>query len=116
MNIFFPTIGDSIKLTQDCNVKVYVEHRNRSLLEELTVVNLMPDSLGYVDWYPYPVMQTYDVVLKSGTILIVDRIYIRKGNAEYSSITFRATIPNIKKKQRFWLKLDMANTLIGDWL
>ena len=69
-----------------------------------------------------------DVELPVGTILAIDRIYIRKGASDFSSVTFYAKdlgmveIPNspysrvkskkIKKKAlRFWVKLSEVNTL-----
>ncbi len=68
------------------------------------------------------------ITLPAGTILKVDRIYIRKGKGEYSSITFFAEglgetiIPASgqvwgrqydakKKKLRFWAKLADVNTM-----
>ena len=65
------------------------------------------------------------VTLPKGTELIVDRIYIRKGASDYSSITFRTTslgsanVPNssyrkskTKKSLRFWVKLQECNTIV----
>jgi len=66
------------------------------------------------------------VTLPKGTKLIVDRIYIRKGASDYSSITFRtnslgeATVKGgffqsktkTKKSLRFWIKLQECNTII----
>jgi len=56
--------------------------------------------------YVYPSVST---TLPAGTELIVDRIYIRKGKSDYSSITFRAKIG--EKSQRFWAKLDDCNRI-----
>jgi hypothetical protein len=65
------------------------------------------------------------VTLPKGTELIVDRIYIRKGASDYSSITFRTNslgsfdVPNssyrkskTKKSLRFWVKLQECNTIV----
>jgi len=68
------------------------------------------------------------VILPAGTSLKVDRIYIRKGKGEYSSITFfadglgetivpasglawRRQYDAKKKKLRFWAKLADVNTM-----
>jgi hypothetical protein len=68
------------------------------------------------------------VTIPAGTTLAVDRIYIRKGASEYSSITFYAknlgevTLPGSRwswgrtkskkvKAQRFWAKLADCNTI-----
>lgn len=68
-----------------------------------------------------------EVVVPKGTVLAVDRIYIRKGSSDYSSITFFAkglgeTIVKSaypyssrkstkKKALRFWAKLDDCNRI-----
>jgi hypothetical protein len=68
------------------------------------------------------------VTLPAGTILAIDRIYIRKGASDFSSITFYAkelgevTMPGSKwswenkkpikrKAQRFWAKLTDCNNI-----
>lgn len=74
-------------------------------------------------------VSSISVKLPAGTILIVDRIYIRKGLKDYSSITFKTSnlgiIPAIqtdyeytpqkkrkeKKTQRFWVSLNQANKI-----
>jgi hypothetical protein len=47
----------------------------------------------------------------SGTILKLDRIYIRKGNSDYSSVTFYVKNGELKG-QRFWAKLEEVNQMI----
>lgn len=59
---------------------------------------------------PYCYMMTYP----KDSIIIVDRYYIKKGNADFSSVTFRTeklNLPKFKKKPRFWVKLNDANTI-----
>jgi cytochrome c1 len=64
------------------------------------------------------------ITLPAGTILQVDRIYIRKGASNYSSVTFYCkSLPSVsindrfnpKKKPnkavRFWVKLDDCNKI-----
>lgn len=60
--------------------------------------------------------ESIKVTLPKGTILKFDRIYIRKGASDYSSITFYAKDmikPNTKKKYspRFWAKLSDCNQI-----
>lgn len=52
------------------------------------------------------------ITLPVGTKLKVDRIYIRKGASDFSSISFFATID--KKDYRFWAKLADVNTIEAD--
>lgn len=59
-------------------------------------------------------MPFVSVTLPAGTELSVDRIYIRKGASDYSSVTFNVlSIPNVKKKGRvrFFASLDDVNNL-----
>lgn len=53
------------------------------------------------------------ITLPKDTILKVDRIYIRKGKgmSDYSSITFYAQLPGVKKKMRFFAHLNDVNTI-----
>jgi hypothetical protein len=53
------------------------------------------------------------ICLPVGTVLKVDRIYIRKGKdmSNYSSISFYAQLPGDKSKIRFFAKLDDVNTI-----
>ena len=71
-----------------------------------------------------PIKPFLGVTLPKGTILKVDRIYIRKGKSDFSSITFyaniqetvttvkwRSTISKKKKSLRFWAKLSDCNNI-----
>ena len=55
------------------------------------------------------------ITLKKGTILKIDRIYIRKGCSDFSSVTFYVKNLDVSKKKkafRFWAKLDECNEII----
>lgn len=57
---------------------------------------------------------TCSVTIPKDSILAFDRIYIRKGAADYSSISFFLKDSNIlskKKKPRFWAKLTDCNRI-----
>jgi len=57
------------------------------------------------------------VVFPAGTVLQVDRIYIRKGAADFSSITFKVKNFNGNKGiTRFWVKLEVANGMKFNFL
>jgi hypothetical protein len=103
MELFIPDIGTILKLEQDWQFTLYDEYRNK-LREKL---NLKPGN--------------HIVELPKGTLVKVDRIYIRKGNSQFSSITF--TIPTVRSKvdklnypnnvelggANFWVKLHECN-------
>lgn len=54
------------------------------------------------------------VTLPKSSILSFDRIYIRKGASDYSSISFYLKFHpklHLKRKPRFWAKLEDCNTM-----
>jgi len=129
---FVPDIGDCIQLVEDWEFPLYLEGRNSSF------VNVIKPGIKY--GYRHS-NNTILATLEAGTVLQVDRIYIRKGKSEWSSITFyikyapndinrekRACIdkhwpssttvieaevaPEQKRKGcRFWAKLESVNEL-----
>jgi hypothetical protein len=106
MKLFVPDIGTLIRLEQDWQVTLYAEHRNRSLFDKLGL--------------PY---KTTIIDLPKGLVIKVDRIYIRKGLSQYSSLTFTCPKPKTKKEKelnpknidlggaKFWIKLHECNGL-----
>lgn len=140
MKIFIPEIGTELKLDANWTFKLYNEDRNRGILERMGLEadyspriwdpensdreylkeriegrgfkrDLHSVSWGSIDRW---VIDTYvDCTLLAGTVLKIDRIYIRKGKEEYSSLTFFIIdspdpLFSEKKgpKRRFWAKLD----------
>lgn len=53
-----------------------------------------------------------EVTLKAGQVLSVDRVYIRRGASDFSSITFNYIgAPKGSGRVRFWAKLADVNTI-----
>lgn len=102
MKLYIPEIGDSMTLSSDWKFKLYVEYRNKSLFKYFN----LPFQHGCNEYD--------DVTLPSGTVLKIDRIYIRKGLSDFSSVSFYATIPKYKNSVRFWVKLDDVNNIQYD--
>lgn len=106
MKLFVPDIGTLIRLEQDWQVTLYAEYRNRTLFDKLGL--------------PY---KTTVIDLPKGLVIKVDRIYIRKGLSQYSSLTFTCPKPKTKKEKelnpknidlggaKFWIKLHECNGL-----
>ena len=85
------------------------------------------DRAEYLETAQTVIKKSINVTIPAGTVLKVDRIYIRKGNSEYSSITFyakdlgeitrrpsywnRSGKPTKKKSLRFWAKLSDCNNI-----
>ena len=132
MRLFVPEIGTQFVLTERWNFQLYNEDRNRSLVEAW---DLFTDP-GYINareayrnnprnrWSArytdgmlmHMIDYSWPVSLDVGTILKVDRIFIRKGMNDYSSLTFyvsHTTDPALSKvkKRRFWAKLSDCNQI-----
>jgi hypothetical protein len=99
MNLFIPSIGTEIKLAESWKFKLYGEYRNSGMFTYLGLK------------YPYKAGPV-EVEFPIGTVLKVDRIYIRKGNDSYNSVTFFLIDGKKKGRKRFWAKLDDVNRIV----
>ena len=119
MKMYIPTIGEEIKLSEDWTFELYYEKRNNiGMLKELFGEDAKKYHSNYdpryteviIDKRGFPCNKPRHLsyTLKKGTILIVDRIYIRRGSPEYDSITFKTKGNPVK---RFWVKLADTNKI-----
>ena len=112
---FVPEIGTKLLLVEDWSFTLYRERRNSGFF----------DQLGYDftsrDWYSRK-PGAYEMTLLKDSILVVDRIYIRKGIKEYSSLTFNLRKggrafhngeTHEMKGVRFWAKLADVNRIVA---
>jgi len=108
---FVPDIGTVVRLKEDWTFRLYSESRNRDAF----------DAVGM----EYNPRSHEELTIKAGSALKVDRVYIRKGAKEYSSITFNvqkgpenvavaAGREHVFKKKgvRFWAKLSDVNKMV----
>lgn len=110
MNFFIPDIGTMLVIDQDWTLTLFNEHRNISMLNHLF-------KMGKVD----NPKANQIITLPKGLVVKVDRIYIRKGLPQYSSITFSIPKPKTKSDReemplnmdyygnKFWAKLHECN-------
>lgn len=113
MRLYVPRIGDRIKLTADWSFDLYAEHRNMDFFRKQHPDVQNPNRWGWQA--PLSVALT---TLPAGTILRVERVYVRATNQgrdkedSYDSLTFRAIDPKTGKGVgRFWVKLPDANRI-----
>ena len=123
MNLFIPDISTKMVLSAPWTFTMYMEDRNNKFIGELLEQkwDIKEPPRGGDGYYKYTwqSVELGPVTLPEGTRLSVDRIYIRKGQREYNSITFNANIElytvssnkPIKIKGRFWVKLADANKI-----
>lgn len=116
MQLFIPPLGTRLRLLETWQFPLHAEYRNSDVWDVLAGVERK-----YVYGEPPPVAQCE---LPATTVLVVDRIYIRKGQTGFDSLTFRvdycpnkAILPKSKggtlqyRQARFWVKLEDANKL-----
>jgi hypothetical protein len=120
MKLYIPEIGDSIKLIADWTFDLFNEDRNGTLMERLKDPRRTIAS-WHADYGSLP------ATIPAGAVLKIDRVYIRKGSKDFSSVTFlwkgerlpahietysdgyTAKIPAIPV--RFWAKLVDVNNI-----
>ena len=84
MKLYIPRLGDEIKLTSDWTFDLYCEDRNDTMIKKFNI------DLGQVQGGPWHHLhdKSAKCTIPEGSILKIDRIFIRKGAEEYDSITF----------------------------
>lgn len=113
MKLYIPACGDRIVLTKAWEFDLYLEHRNVNFAKEHDLVD---EKFGRWDGYDRTGDRRLKMVkakLPAGTVLEVDRVYIRqfsKGALEvgndFDSITFKVMKGDKPaRNQRFWCKL-----------
>jgi hypothetical protein len=119
MRINIPTIGVKIKLEKSWEFTLHSEYRNDSLFGYAGFpiptrwYTWMKDDPARFGPEPLPIRYTLPV----NTILTIDRIYIRKGAAEFDSISFILNGARYNKRPvRFWAKLEDVNRIEGEYI
>jgi len=111
-----PDIGTHLRLDEDWSFSLFCEYRNLSLTADVDRITGRSTAWGIgVDLPVVP------FTIKAGAVLSVDRVYIRNGMGEFSSLTFK-TVGEIKveitgievvcQKKRFWVKLTDVNRMV----
>jgi hypothetical protein len=122
MQMYIPEIGTVITLAEDWTFKIVNEKRNASLAALLgkktdnyyfpfgTEDNNEWGANGGFYGQRRIAVDAGSYTWPAGTSLEVDRIYIRKGNEDYSSVTFKTAVKG--KVVRFFAPLNDVNRII----
>jgi hypothetical protein len=117
MNIFIPTIGTKLLLNEPWTFTLHDEYRNYDFWVAVHGIPPKRDSKNGGLWMKYAYNENLNkpipTTLPKGTILSVDRIYIRKGNKDYDSVSFRVLKGSPIPTGRFWAKLDEINNKLN---
>jgi hypothetical protein len=118
MKLFVPAVGYRIKLAADWSFRLYPERRNDTLYCALSGDDAPNVSCYSSRWHEL----TLDAKLEAGTVLEVDRVYVRASSksaqnddVDFDSLTFKivehTSLAGKKRQVRFWVKLDDANKI-----
>jgi hypothetical protein len=126
--LLIPDCGTILRLTRDWTFTLHCEHRNKTLITGLGS-KYEWDMCWPKDGSEPP---TWTVTFRKGTVMTVDRIYLRKGAGDFSSLTFivrsepvavavrdgqeyqltgKFRMPGTSGAVRFWAKLEDVNTM-----
>jgi hypothetical protein len=122
--LYIPRLGDQLRLAADWTFRLFGESRNWGLYDHLKLERRTTN--GYYDPAKFR-----EASIPAGETLKVDRIYIRRGQADFDSVTFQLVGRKTKAKRderehywkpgetytyvtpsravRFWAKLDDVN-------
>ena len=109
MILYIPSLGTQITLAAQWTFTLVNEPRNDSLRNLLGI--LIPEPNWRATRAPDPIK----ITLPIGTVLSIDRYYIRQNNESHDSITFNLVshpdFPPTQKTKlaRFWVHLRDAN-------
>jgi hypothetical protein len=101
--LFIPQVGNQLKLIANWDCKIFNDRLNKKVFSGLNIDVTGEDSRN----------STVDITFPKGTVLKVDRLYVRAPASSYDSITFSIASCPIKSlvKARFWVKLMDANKI-----
>lgn len=117
MKLFIPACGDRIKLVTSWTFALFLEHRNLKFADSRSL--LKPGESGQYtvfsgERYRSPIA-IRTVTLNAGTVLEVDRVYIRQTSkssksvdSDFDSLSFKVVG---EKQSRFWAKLADVNEI-----
>jgi hypothetical protein len=122
IGLYVPDINTKLRLALPWNFTIFREHRNEKFLRFI-----MQDP-NFNGWKYRDSGNTHQwqVQLDSGSIIIVDRVYIRRGKGfeDFSSLTFRlqkgstlvynGDMITAKGNHRFWAKLRDVNKIVAE--
>jgi hypothetical protein len=118
VSLLIPEIGTKMVLAEDWHMEIHNEYRNAGVLE---LTEIVKTERHWDELYGANAAKHNEIVFPKGSMLTVDRIYIRKGASDFSSLTFyiakgskilRAGKEYASSKAlRFWAKLKDVNNM-----
>ena len=120
MKIFIPPLTTKLQLEEPWTFGLYSEHRNDKFIDILRHEGYqIPHKNKPANYWSDTAQLLCNFTLPPGTILSVQRIYIRMGQKGFDSVSFAANVnlcdPSLGKfviaKGRFWAKLEDVNTI-----
>lgn len=131
MKMMIPPLGTRIRLTSGWTFSLHYEYRNESVYELLGAFQdlkgkkegLPDDAYTPAHWLDPSEYEPVQVSLTAGTLLTLDRYYIRHGAGDFDSVSF--LLPSQPRPgysfgknrlARFWAKLEDVNDIEFEYL
>jgi hypothetical protein len=110
MKLFIPKLGTIIRLTRPWTFGLHYEYRNSGLWD---LMFAPPEMIPRPTIWKPGYQDVRLLTLEANTELKFSRIFIRKGQNDYDSVTFNGQIKHLGviRKVRFWAKLDDVNKI-----
>jgi hypothetical protein len=102
--LYVPPLRARFVLTEDWTFPLWHESRNSDFASFMK-----KEWPSHSTAYDSARQCAVDVTIAAGTVMYIDRYYIKNGGSDFDSITFRAIYG--KKTQRFWAKLKDTNRI-----
>ena len=131
MKLMIPPLGARIRLIVDWSFDLHYEQRNENVFELFGAFAHLKGTVAGYAGDAYPPLHRIDeadkeparVTLPAGTLLTIDRYYIRNGAGDFDSVTFALPsqpLPGYsfgkKRASRFWAKLEDVNEIEFEFL
>lgn len=109
MKMFIPALKTKLQVTKDWHISLFCERRNKTLWDHAAEGRVPMDQ---IPWQHRPGQMAL-VIVPEGSCLSVERIFIRKDQEGYNSVTLRGWVEHngVSKNVRFWVVLDTFNNM-----
>lgn len=124
MKLFIPALGSKFVLTKPWTFKLHDEYRNTKFWKAVHGeadkevfyygyggggYNTSPVPTATATTKAFKTAKPIPTTFPKGTVLWLERIYIRKGAGDFDSMSFRITKGGLVPAGRFWVKLEDIN-------
>lgn len=121
MKMMIPPLGARIRLTANWSFDLHYDYRNENVYELFGVFQHLRGAIAGYEEDAYPPLHRIGsadkeparATLPAGTLLTLDRYYIRQGTGDFDSVTFALPSQPLAAPSRVCLRQEAAGPLLG---